>query len=1354
MAALSTGSSHSTDLPTARFARPLVIASLLIAAAVYVAAPILAYTWATRVPFLGVTLEQTFNVNDNRGVGWGPSPDRLDVQDHVQSINGRAIDSQATLEQALIETGTGAERPAQIVYQRRTSSGAPETREISLRLSSFPLNDLVRLFWLPYVIGLTYLGIGLWVFRLRGRQRAGLAFTFFSTWVAIALGIYFDTNASHTLEFLWPIGLGLPGAAAINLALVFPQEPRFVLKWPALRLLAYIPAALLIVYALAVLFDLRDPWAYIGSWRLLYLSLLLGLAVFLSLLIYRRWGSTSPIVRQQSRIILLGSIVAFGPFGVWAILALLGVTAPFDPLIYFPTFAVFPLSIAYALLRYHLLDIDLILGRTLMYTLVSGLVVGAYFAIVAVIGAVAQTTQTLAANPFLLAAFVIALAVLLDPLRKRVQVAVDHVFFRTRIDVRSVLQAYSHDLTGAADPASIVLLLTSAVKRTLTSDPVRVYLYDPRTRSYQLHAPGNERVKLPPLVTRCPHDSPLARWMSDQRLPWYIQPDRPLPRPIYTESARLSAMEASLLVPLHGRDRLNGWVALGSKTSGQPYTTDEIGFLGALADQTSLALERALTHSDLERRVTELNALSQISQAVNFSVDPDTILELIYAQAGKVLDTSNFYIALVDPRRGTMRFAFYVERGERLYPDDEWPLEVGLTGEIVRAGRPIVTDDYVQECIRRNITPGGKPGRAWMGVPLITGDRVLGVMNVSSFEADVTYSEQQLQVFSAIADQAASVLDKVRLFKITEERAQQLAVLNEVSRSITSTLDLAAVLNAIMEKAVEILDCEAGSLLLIDEKTQELVFEVILGPAAEKLHGARLPMGKGIVGAVAQSGVPQIVNEAQTDTRWLRNIGQTDRFVTRALLTVPMKARDKVIGVIQVLNKKDGTPFDEDDQTLLESFAGNAAVAVENAQLFSRTDLALARRVEELSTLQEIDRELNMALDFRRVMGLTLEWGVRVTGAEAGSIGMIDREQNVLLILASQGYSETHSPGDGAVLPLDRGLAGKTMRTGLPMLIDDAGMPPDPESAPASPETRSQISVPIRRGNEVVGVLNLESSRARAFSSAEFESAIRLADHAAVAITNARLYEEVKRANDAKSEFVSIVSHELKTPMTSIKGYTDLVVKGAAGPLTDLQQQFLNTVRTNVERMSTLVGDLLDISRIETGRLKLDIKPVSMNEVIEETLRTTQRQIEEKQQSLDVEVPADLPPVMGDRARLIQVMTNLISNAYKYTPTGGRISIAAHPKPNGGLSDFVMCAVTDTGIGISEEDRVKLFTKFFRSADPAVREVTGTGLGLSITKSLIELHGGEIWVESQIGKGSTFAFTLPVANQSGSRAVA
>jgi signal transduction histidine kinase len=470
-----------------------------------------------------------------------------------------------------------------------------------------------------------------------------------------------------------------------------------------------------------------------------------------------------------------------------------------------------------------------------------------------------------------------------------------------------------------------------------------------------------------------------------------------------------------------------------------------------------------------------------------------------------------------------------------------------------------------------------------------------------------------------------------------------------------------------------------------------------------------------------------------------------------------MVVKDRVTGVIELLNKRGTDNFTEEDQALLSAFATNAAVAVENARLFTLTDQALASRLEELSTLQEIDRQLNTSLDIKHVLELTLDWGLRVTDARAGSVGMVDREQNVIIVMATRNY--TYQP---ITMPIEQGLAGHVVRTGQPILVNDVSQ--ESRYVASTPLTKSQLSVPIRRENAVIGVITLESPQLNGFGILQLDTATRLADHAATAITNAKLYEEVKRANDAKSEFVSIVSHELKTPMTSMKGYTDLLVKGMAGPLNDMQAQFLNTIRANVERMSTLVNDLLEVSRIETGRLKMEIRPLEIDALIDETLRTTHAQIEERAQTLELNVPTGLPMIMGDKARFIQVLTNLISNAYKYTPNGGRISIAVtrsrqiqppntHPPrpPTGGRPEpqnpagYLVCAVTDSGVGIAPEDKAKLFTKFFRSGDPLVREQPGTGLGLSITRSLIELQQGAIWVESEVGVGSTFAFSVPIA---------
>ncbi|MBP7694395.1 MAG: HAMP domain-containing histidine kinase, partial [Anaerolineales bacterium] len=235
------------------------------------------------------------------------------------------------------------------------------------------------------------------------------------------------------------------------------------------------------------------------------------------------------------------------------------------------------------------------------------------------------------------------------------------------------------------------------------------------------------------------------------------------------------------------------------------------------------------------------------------------------------------------------------------------------------------------------------------------------------------------------------------------------------------------------------------------------------------------------------------------------------------------------------------------------------------------------------------------------------------------------------------------------------------------------------------------------------------------------------------------LYAALKRANDAKSEFVRTVSHELKLPMTSIKGYAELMLHGIAGPVSDQQKQFLNTIRSNVERMAVLVSDLADISRIEAGRIKIDLKAVDVAAAVQDALKPLQAALDAKRQTVDVRVPADLPKARTDPSRLAQVLTNLVSNANKYSPVGARITVTAEPD-----APHLRLSVEDTGVGISPADQEKLFTAFFRSEEPAIRQESGWGLGLHLARRLVEVLGGEIMVTSRTGQGSTFSFTIPL----------
>jgi len=229
-----------------------------------------------------------------------------------------------------------------------------------------------------------------------------------------------------------------------------------------------------------------------------------------------------------------------------------------------------------------------------------------------------------------------------------------------------------------------------------------------------------------------------------------------------------------------------------------------------------------------------------------------------------------------------------------------------------------------------------------------------------------------------------------------------------------------------------------------------------------------------------------------------------------------------------------------------------------------------------------------------------------------------------------------------------------------------------------------------------------------------------------------------REAERIKDEFVSLVSHELRTPLTSIKGYVDLLIDGDAGEVTEEQMEFLEIVKSNSDRLVMLVNDLLDVSRIEAGRINLRLQPVDLAGSIDEVATSLRPLMEQKGQSLRLELPEDLPNVMADRDRLVEIVTNLLSNAHKYTLEGGSVTVRARA-----VIDEVQVEVSDTGVGMTPDERDKLFTKFFRAQNPATQNVSGTGLGLNIVKSLVEKQGGRIWVTSEPTKGSTFTFTIP-----------
>ncbi len=619
---------------------------------------------------------------------------------------------------------------------------------------------------------------------------------------------------------------------------------------------------------------------------------------------------------------------------------------------------------------------------------------------------------------------------------------------------------------------------------------------------------------------------------------------------------------------------------------------------------------------------------------------------------------------------------------------------------------------------------------------------IKGQLEASILERSIRYAIQHARTLEALRKSEAA---NRALLAETQRRLREQIALREAGTIISSALDLETVLSRIAEQMGKAVDATSAYICSYQPETMtSTVLAEYFSPHAcpqERVSdlGVTYHLPHDFPGS--SESTPQLVH---LDTPGLSQPEREHmcRFAAQTTLSIPLQVRGQTIAFAELWESRRPREFTPEEIALCQALAQQAAIAMENARLYTMTDQALAERVQELHTMQIIGKQLNATLDFARVMELTLEHAMDAMGASSGVIGILDEESDGLYLLAQRGVPAEYAKYRHEPWLNERGIIGRVASTGQPIITGNVGEHPDLE--PINAQTCSQMGVPIVRQGVVSGVISLESPYPDAFSHNDLGFITWLADHAAIAIENARLYQQAQAANQAKTEFMSTVSHELKIPMTSIKGYAKLLALTAGGGLTDRQRESLDIISANVDRMDRLVVDLLDISRIEAGRLRLEMGPVDMCKVIQTVAQSMKTQIEAKNLTLQVDVPASLPPVWGDHGRLVQVVTNLISNAYKYTPEGGHIHVTTDGLSDSSSTDCLTVSVRDTGLGISPEDQHKLFTKFFRADDPRVRDIPGTGLGLSITKSLIEMHAGAIWFQSELSEGTTFTFTLPV----------
>jgi signal transduction histidine kinase len=585
----------------------------------------------------------------------------------------------------------------------------------------------------------------------------------------------------------------------------------------------------------------------------------------------------------------------------------------------------------------------------------------------------------------------------------------------------------------------------------------------------------------------------------------------------------------------------------------------------------------------------------------------------------------------------------------------------------------------------------------------------------------------QVQARQVDADLLARQVDKIVDFVGRAEqehkmlkREQRFEILYNVTRSIGESLDVQVVLDQVMDAVIQVSGAERGFLMLRNDDGQ-LEVAAARNLDQQTLTSDKFEYSRTIVNRVLDGGKPIVTTNAAEDPRFANQLSIVGAAL-RSIMASPLRLRGRVIGVAYCDNRAITGLFDEDDLVALETLTVQAAFAIENARLFAATDQALSRRLDELTQLRRVDQQMSETLDPRKIMATVLDWACRLAGAEVGHIAQPMGDPPSVQAIYHYGVTIE----DTQPMELERYYPKvlEVLRTGETVASYD------------SQNNISVLIVPIRREKRVISLVVLR--REGEFAPEAQDLVERVITRAGVAIENAQLYEKVQAADQAKSEFVGIVAHDLKVPMTSILGYADLTLMD--GGLAERQGEFIGKIKDTVRRMEILVADLADISRIESGHFYMDPTRVGVDAIVQEVRDATLTQIRARDHAFIEQVADGLPEMYVDYYRLMQVLTNLVSNAYKYTPEGGRIILNVRR-----AGDRVEFSVSDTGIGMTPQQVAMLGTKFWRADDDFTRAQPGTGLGFAITKALVELMGSEIRIDSAVGKGSTFLFSVPVA---------
>lgn len=749
-------------------------------------------------------------------------------------------------------------------------------------------------------------------------------------------------------------------------------------------------------------------------------------------------------------------------------------------------------------------------------------------------------------------------------------------------------------------------------------------------------------------------------------------------------------------------------------------THRDLRLLAALANQASTALETALLFEDTYERERFYGAMGNVSLALSYTLDRRAVLSLICTESLRIFNVHGAYIWQLD--NDTFTSSAAKGHGEELFVNQSIPLADPHTfvAHVVRTGLGVFLNDAQQSQMEIRL-PQAEKIQALLGVPLEAEGSLIGVLLLADTENPHRFTDRDVTQVTTFGVQVASALQNAKLFEelhhLNEELDMRVAarthelneesnrvkVLLRINTELSASLDQDRVLTKALDLVNEVASASDGAILLINQETDEFDFRATLNKEKQLTHRS-IPSGlkrdEGLAGWMLQNRTAVIVYDTKQDPRWLE-LPTSSAY--RSVLGVPLITNEEVMGVL-LLFHTDPNAFTTQQLELVEAAAIQVANAINNASLYN----LIFDQADQLGTILrgEIIQKANLQAILESIADGVIVANnkneIEIANASASKILTIPRQQLI-----------------GKPVNQLLGVYGQFGDTWMSTINDWAK---NSDQIPQGIYLADQLAIEDK---------HVSIHLSPVLSESNFFGTVSI-------FRDITKDVEVDRL---KSEFVSTVSHELRTPMTSIKGYADLMLMGAAGQLTDSQIRYLKVIKSNADRLHDLVNDLLNISRIETGKTTLDLRPLDIPQIIEQTVGHLHGRIqhEEKPMAIKTEITPGLPLVNADHTRVTQILTNLVDNAFNYTPVNGQITIHARA-----TEAHVYISISDNGIGISKENREKIFDRFFRADDEAVQKVSGTGLGLAIVRSLIEMHGGYLQVESELGKGSTFTFNLPV----------